>query len=59
MTYGKQPAHHRAADELRKDLHHSDRSEQSGMVLAIYEGSSESLQRRLFAFTHAAYEERW
>lgn len=58
MANGKQLAHHWAADELREDLHHSDRSEQSGMVGVIYEGSSEALQRRLFTFTHAAYEER-
>lgn len=58
MADGKQLAHRGAADELCEDLHHGDRSEQSGMVPVIYEGSSEALQRRLFAFTHAAYEER-
>lgn len=57
MADGEQPAHHRAADELREDLHHGDRSEQSGVVRVVDEGSGEPLQRRLFSFAHAAYEE--
>ena len=57
MAEAKQPAHHRAADELGEDLHHGDRSEQSCVVRVVDEGSGEPLQRRLFAFAHAAYEE--
>lgn len=57
MADGKQHAHHWATDEFCENVYHGDRSEQSGVVRAIYEGSSEALKRRLFAFTHAAYEE--
>ena len=57
MPDGEQFAHHWAANELCEDLDHCDRSEQSGMVRTIYEGSGETLQRRLFPFTHAADEE--
>ena len=55
---GKQPAHHRAADELREDLHHGERREQSGVVRAVDEGRGEALQRGLLPFAHAVYEER-
>ena len=58
MANGEQLAHYGAADELCEDLDHGDRSEQSCMVRAINEGSSEALQRRLFAFAHAAHKER-
>ena len=59
MADGKQPAHHRAADELREDLHHGEGREESGVVRAVYEGRGEALQRGLQPFAHAAYEERW
>lgn len=57
MANGKQLAHHRATDELCEYLDHGDRRKESGMVLVVDERSSEALQRGLFPFTHAAYEE--
>ena len=58
VANGEQLAHHRATDELCQNLDHGDRSEQSSMIRVIDEGSSEALQRRLFAFTQAAHKER-